>query len=59
LLGLSHEGVRRLRNEALLLLRMPLCSVRLRCICERQSRAAYRYALRQNRDWQRKRRGRK
>ena len=59
LLGLSHEGVRRLRNEALLLLRMPLCSVRLRCICERQSRAAYRHALRQNRDWQRKRRERK
>ena len=58
-LGLSHEGVRRLRNNALLLLRMPLTSVRLRSICERRSRAAYREALRQNRDWQRQRRGRK
>jgi len=57
-LGLCRERVRQLHNDALVLLRLPAFSIRLRSICERQSRADYRHALRQNRDWQRKKRGR-
>jgi len=59
LLGLNRGSVGHLHKDALVLLCLPMFSIRLRSICERQSRAAYRHALRQNRDWMRKRRGRK
>lgn len=53
-LGWSHEWVRQLENHALLLLRQPLSSLRLRTICEKSGRRDYRQALRQNQDWQRR-----
>jgi RNA polymerase sigma factor (sigma-70 family) len=57
--GLSRERIRQIRNDALVLLRIPALSIRLRSICERQSREDYRQALRQNQNWLRKqRRGR-
>ena len=57
--GLSRERIRQLHNEALVLLRLPALSIRLRGICERQGRKNYRQALRQNQTWLRKSRGRK
>jgi RNA polymerase primary sigma factor len=56
--GLSRERVRQLRNHALMRLRLPALSIRLRELCERQTEADYRQALRQNRAWLRKSRGR-
>ncbi|MBK8421257.1 sigma-70 family RNA polymerase sigma factor [Candidatus Villigracilis saccharophilus] len=56
--GLSRERIRQLHNEALALLRLPALSIQLRSICERGERENYRQALRQNREWQRKVRGR-
>jgi len=56
--GISRERVRQLRNNALVLLRLPARSVRLRGECERDSRAAYQRALRLNRAWQRSQRRR-
>jgi len=58
-MGLTHERVRQLHNDALVLLRLPMFSIRLRSICERQSRSDYRHALRQNQRWQRKSRERR
>ena len=57
--GLSRERIRQLHNEALALLRLPALSIQLRSICERGERENYRQALRQNREWQRKVRGRR
>ncbi len=57
--GLSRERIRQLHNEALALLRLPALSIQLRSICERGERGNYRQALRQNREWQRKVRGRR
>lgn len=57
--GLSRERIRQLHNEALAMLRLPALSIHLRSICERQDRANYRQALRQNQSWQRKQRGRR
>jgi RNA polymerase sigma factor (sigma-70 family) len=54
--GKSREWIRRLHNQALGLLRLPALSIRLWSICERAERANYRQALRQNQDWQHKRR---
>lgn len=54
--GISRERVRQLRNDALLLLRLPLCSARLRQLYERQERSAYRQAERLNHTWQREKR---
>jgi RNA polymerase sigma factor (sigma-70 family) len=54
--GKSREWIRQLHNQALGLLRLPALSIRLRSICERAERANYRQALRQNQNWQRKRR---
>jgi RNA polymerase sigma factor (sigma-70 family) len=50
-LGLSRERVRQIRNEALVLLRLPALSLRLRSLSEHASRSAYRQALRLNRAW--------
>jgi len=49
--GLTRERIRQLRNDALVLLRLPAYSAELRDLCEQASRAAYRWALRLNHDW--------
>jgi RNA polymerase sigma factor (sigma-70 family) len=54
--GISRERVRQLRNDALVLLRLPVFSVRLRQLYEQNDRQAYRRAERLNRVWQRGRR---
>jgi RNA polymerase sigma factor (sigma-70 family) len=56
-LGVTRERVRQVRNEALVLLRLPALSLRLRSLSERASRSAYRQALDLNRTWLRGRRG--
>ena len=58
-LGLTRQRMHQIHNEALLLLRIPALSIRLRSICQRGSRSDYRQALRQNQEWQRTCRGRK
>ena len=58
-LSLTRQRIHQIHNEALLLLRVPALSIRLRSICQRGSRGDYRQALRQNRDWQHKFRGRR
>lgn len=58
-MGVSRERVRQLRNEALVLLRLPALSIRLRSLCEQDSRQAYRQARQVNAGWLRRRRGRK
>ena len=55
--GLTRERIRQLRNEALLLLRLPAYSAELRDLCNQDSRAAYRQALQLNRKWLVRRRG--
>jgi len=55
-LGLSRERVRQVRNDALVLLRLPALSLRLRSLSEQTSRPAYRHALSLNRAWLRRRR---
>ena len=57
-LGLTRQRMHQIHNEALLLLRVPALSIRLRSICQRGSRSDYRQALRQNQEWQHKYRGR-
>jgi len=47
-MGLTRERVRQMRNEALGLLRLPALSMRLRSLCEQDSRPAYRQARRLN-----------
>jgi RNA polymerase sigma factor (sigma-70 family) len=54
-LGITRERVRQLRNEGLGLLRLPVFSVRLRSLCEQDSRRAYCQA-RRGYDAQRRRR---
>jgi RNA polymerase sigma factor (sigma-70 family) len=56
--GLSRERIRQLRNDALVLLRLPLYSAEVRELCEQASRAAYRRALRLNHRWLSRRRTR-
>ena len=58
-MGVSRERVRQLRNEALGLLRLPALSIRLRSLCERDSRQAYRQARQVNDGALRRGRGRK
>jgi RNA polymerase sigma factor (sigma-70 family) len=53
-LGLTRQRMHQIHNEALLLLRVPALSIRLRSICQRGSRGDYRRALRQNQEWQHK-----
>lgn len=54
--GVSRERVRQWRNEALVLLRLPAMSGRLRQVCGQDDRAAYQQADRLNRAWQTRRR---
>jgi len=58
-MGVSGERIRQLRNDALVLLRLPALSIRLRSLCEQDSRQAYRQARRLNDAWLRSRRGRR
>jgi RNA polymerase primary sigma factor len=53
-MGVCRERVRQIRNEALVLLRLPALSLRLRSLSEQASRAAYRQALSLNRAWLRR-----
>ena len=53
-LGLTRQRMHQIHNEALLLLRVPALSIRLRSICQHGSRSNYRQALRQNQEWQHK-----
>jgi DNA-directed RNA polymerase sigma subunit (sigma70/sigma32) len=57
-LGVTRQRMHQIHNEALLLLRVPALSIRLRSICQRGSRSDYRQTLRQNQEWQHKYRGR-
>ena len=50
-MGVTRERVRQLRNEALVLLRLPVLSMQLRSLCERDSRRDYRQARRTNDAW--------
>lgn len=45
-IGVTRERVRQLRNEGLGLLRLPVFSLRLRSLCEQDSRSNYRQARR-------------
>jgi RNA polymerase sigma factor (sigma-70 family) len=56
LYGLSRERVRQIRNDALVLLRLPALSGRLRRLCDQNDRAAYQRAQTLNRVWLRHRR---
>ena len=56
LYGLSRERVRQIRNDALVLLRLPALSGRLRRLCDHSDRAAYQRAHALNRAWLRRRR---
>ena len=58
-MGVSRERIRQLRNDALVLLRLPALSIRLRSLCEQDSRQAYRQARRLNDTWLRSRRGKR
>lgn len=55
-LKVSGERIRVLRNNALVLLRLPALSLRLRSLCGQDDHPAYRRALSLNRAWQRSRR---
>ncbi len=54
--GINHERARQLRNEALVLLRLPALSSGFRALCERDDRRAYQRTLVLSRTWQRQRR---
>lgn len=56
--GLTRERIRQLRNDALLQLRLPAYSGRLRQLCDRNDRASYQRLQQLNRDWLHRRRGR-
>jgi RNA polymerase sigma factor (sigma-70 family) len=56
-MGLTRERVRQLRNEALLLLRLPAISIRLRNLAGKDSRQEYRQARTSSNAWLRARRG--
>jgi len=58
LYGISRERVRQIRNDTLVLLRLPALSGRLRLLCDQADRAAYQRAQALNRAWLgRRRRG--
>jgi RNA polymerase sigma factor (sigma-70 family) len=50
-LGLTRERVRQARNDALAVLRLPVYSVRLRQLCEQDSREAYLHSRQLSRQW--------
>ena len=54
--SVSRERARQWRNEALMLLRLPVVSGRLRQVCGQDDRVAYQQANRLNRAWQTRRR---
>jgi RNA polymerase sigma factor (sigma-70 family) len=56
--GVTREAVRHWRNDALLLLRLPAISGRLRGLYGQDSRAAYVHTQALNRAWLRQKRGR-
>jgi len=56
--GLTRERIRQLRNDALLQLRLPANSGRLRQLCDQNDRASYERMQQMNRDWLHRRRGR-
>jgi RNA polymerase sigma factor (sigma-70 family) len=58
-IGLTRERIRQIRNEGLMLLRLPALSLRLRSLCERDSRECYREARQSGDAWLRRRRGKK
>jgi len=53
-LGVSGERVRQVRNDALVVLRLPVYSVRLRQLCQQDSRDAYLHSRQLSRSWLRK-----
>jgi RNA polymerase sigma factor (sigma-70 family) len=53
-LGVSGERVRQVRNDALVVLRLPVYSVRLRQLCQQDSRDAYLHSRQLSRQWLRK-----
>lgn len=55
-MGLTRERIRQLRNEALVLLRIPALSIRLRGLSGRDSRLDYRQARQLNDAWLRRQR---
>ena len=55
--GVSREMARHWRNDALLLLRLPAFSGRLRHLCGQDTRAAYARTQALNRAWLRQKRG--
>jgi DNA-directed RNA polymerase sigma subunit (sigma70/sigma32) len=58
LYGLSRERIRQIRNDALVVLRLPAVSGWLRRLCDQTDRAAYQRAQAMNRAWlSRRRRG--
>jgi len=57
--GVSRQRVHQLYQKALAILRVPALSLRLRSLYSLDSRDDYREALRQNRGYQRKYRGRR
>ena len=57
--GVTREAVRHWRNDALLLLRLPAISGRLRGLYGQDSRAAYAHTQALNRAWLRQKRGRR
>jgi RNA polymerase sigma factor (sigma-70 family) len=58
-MGLTRERIRQMRNEGLMLLRLPALSLRLRSVCEQDSRECYRQARQSGNAWLRYRRGKK
>jgi len=57
--GVTREAVRHWRNDALLLLRLPAISGRLRGLYGQDNRAAYAHTQALNRAWLRQKRGRR
>jgi len=58
LYGLSRERIRQIRNDALLVLRLPALSSRLRRLCDQTDRTAYRRTQALNQAWHDQRRHR-
>lgn len=58
-MGLTRERIRQIRNEGLMLLRLPALSLRLRSLYEQDSRECYRQARRGGNAWLRRQRGKK
>ncbi len=57
LYGVSRERVRQWRNDALVLLRLPALSGRLRRLCDQNDRSAYQRAQALNQKWLRRQHG--